>query len=248
VTVGLDSTVEIAGLQAAGSAVADTIRAMRRAARPGMTTKELDEVAGEVFARHGARSAPQVDYSFPGLTCISVNDEAVHGIPGPRRLLDGDLVKLDVTVEKDGFYADACRSVVVGTANPEAQRLIAAADAALDLALAAAVAGEPLNAIGAAVETTVVERGFAVCEALSGHGIGRRIHEEPDVPNFYVPELDEPLHEGLVMTIEPIIAAGDGDVDETDDGWTVKTVDGSLVAHAEHTIVIRRGLPLILTG
>jgi methionyl aminopeptidase len=112
----------------------------------------------------------------------------------------------------------------------------------------AATAEAPLNAIGAAVEATVTERGFAVCEALSGHGIGRRIHEEPDVVNYYLEELDEPLPEGLVMTIEPIIAAGAGDVVETDDGWTVKTADGSLSAHAEHTIVVQRGRPLILTA
>jgi methionyl aminopeptidase len=220
---------------------------MRRATHPGVTTAELDAVAGNVFARHGARSAPQVDYDFPGITCISVNDEAVHGIPGARRLEQGDLVKLDVTVEKDGFYADACRSVVVGGGNAAAQRLIDTADEALDLALAVATAGAPLNAIGAAVETTVTERGYSVCEELTGHGIGRRIHEQPDVLNYYLEELDEPLHEGLVMTIEPIIAAGAGDVVETGDGWTVKTADGSLVAHAEHTIVVRSGRPLVLT-
>ena len=238
---------ELAALRAAGAVVAETIAAMRRAARTGMTTKELDSVADEVFARHGARSAPQVDYDFPGTTCISVNDEAVHGIPGDRTLADGDLVKLDVTVELNGFYADACRSVVIGT-NDQAQRLIDAADAALDLALAAATTGAPLNAIGAAVETTVTERGFSVCEALSGHGIGRRIHEEPDVPNYFIEELDEPLRDGLVMTIEPIIAAGAGDVVETGDGWTVKTADGSPSAHAEHTIVVQRDRPLIITA
>jgi methionyl aminopeptidase len=248
VTVTAAGTRELAGLKAAGAVVAETIAAMRRACQAGTTTAELDAVAARVFAHHGARSAPQVDYQFPGFTCISINDEAVHGIPGGRRLSDGDLVKLDVTAELDGFYADACRSTIVGGGNAEAQRLIHAADDALDLALEAATAGAPLNAIGAAVEATVTERGFSVCEQLSGHGIGRRIHEDPDVPNFYVEELDEPLREGLVLTIEPIIAAGRGEVVETDDGWTVKTEDGSWVAHAEHTIVIRRGRPLILTA
>jgi methionyl aminopeptidase len=245
VTVGTEA--ELAGLKAAGVVVAETIAAMRRAAGAGMTTKELDAVAGRVFDRHGARSAPQVDYDYPGLTCISVNDEAVHGIPGDRVLADGDLVKLDVTVELNGFYSDACRSVVIGE-NDEARALVAAADDALDLALAAATTGTPLNAIGAAVETTVRGRGFAVCESLSGHGIGRRIHEEPDVVNYYLEELDEPLQDGLVMTIEPIIAAGAGDVVEMDDGWTVKTADGSLSAHAEHTLVVQHGRPLILTA
>jgi methionyl aminopeptidase len=248
VTVTEQDTAELAGLRAAGAVVAETIANMRRAAAPGITTAELDAVAARTFVGHGARSAPQVDYDFPGFTCISVNDEAVHGIPGARRLERGDLVKLDVTVELDGFYADACRSVVVGGGNPDAQRLIDAADEALDLAIAAAEAGTPLNAIGAAVEVTVTGHGYAVCEELTGHGIGRRIHEDPAVPNYYVEELDEPLHEGLVMTIEPIIAAGRGDIEETGDGWTVRTEDGSWVAHAEHTIVIQRGRPLILTA
>jgi methionyl aminopeptidase len=247
-TVTERDTAELAGLRAAGAVVAETIVNMRNAAVPGVTTADLDAVAARTFVRHGARSAPQVDYDFPGFTCISVNDEAVHGIPGARRLDPGDLVKLDVTVEKDGFYADACRSVVVGGGNPQAQRLIDVADEALDRAIAATAAGAPLNAIGAAVEELVTGRGYAVCEELSGHGIGRRIHEEPDVPNYYVEELDEPLHEGLVMTIEPIIAAGRGGVEETGDGWTVTTEDGSWVAHAEHTLIVQRGRPIILTA
>jgi methionyl aminopeptidase len=247
VTLTSADTRELAGLKAAGAVVAETIAAMRAAVRPGVSTAELDAVAARTFARHGARSAPQVDYDFPGFTCISVNDEAVHGIPGERRLRDGDLVKLDVTVEKDGFYADACRSAVVGDAGDEARELIAAADDALELALTAASAGAPINAIGRAIEAAVTARGFSVCEELTGHGIGRRIHEDPDVPNYYVEELDKPLHEGLVMTIEPIIAAGRGEVVESGDGWTVRTADGSPVAHAEHTIVVQRGRPLILT-
>jgi methionyl aminopeptidase len=246
--IALDGDPELEGLRAAGAVVAETIAAMRSAARPGMTTAELDAVAAQTFARHGARSAPQVDYQYPGFTCISVNDEAVHGIPGPRVIEDGDLVKLDVTVELNGYYADACRSTVVGTPDPEAQRLIQAADDALDRALETARAGAPLNAVGRTVEDTVTAAGFSVCEDLMGHGIGRRIHEEPDVPNYFIDELSQPLPEGLVMTIEPIIAAGHGTVVETGDGWTVRTADGSLSAHAEHTVVIRRGAPLILTA
>ena len=241
-------SAELKALQAVGRVVADALRAMRRAVRPGVTTAELDAVAAGVFARAGARSGPQLDYSFPGVTCISVNDEAVHGIPGPRPLREGDLVKLDVTAELDGYYADACRTVAVGRPRPEAARLVGTAEQALRRGLAVARAGAPLNAIGGAVEETVVARGAAVCAPLTGHGIGRRIHEPPDVPNLYVPSLDEPLTEGLVITIEPIIAAGSGDVHAADDGWTVKTDDGSPSAHFEHTIVVTRGAPVLVTA
>ena len=236
------------GVRAAGRVVAETLDAMERAVRPGVTTAELDAVAAEVLARHGARSAPILDYDFPGTTCISINDEAVHGIPGPRRLSDGDVVKLDVTVELNGWYADACRTAFAGTAPEEGVRLAAAAREALERAMSIATAGTPLNAIGGTVEQIVLSRGFAVCEALSGHGIGRRIHEEPDVLNYFDPELTEPLREGQVLTIEPIIAARDGAIVEGDDGWTVRTADGSLSAHAEHTIAITGASPVVLTA
>ncbi len=244
-----DTAEELAGLRAAGRVVARALQAMREAVAPGVTTAELDEIAAEEFRRAGARSGPRLDYDFPGATCISVNDEAVHGIPGSRRLLDGDLVKLDVTAELDGFYADACITVPVGTASPAALRLVSTAERALARGLRAAVAGAPLNAIGAAVQQTVELAGHSVCTELTGHGIGRRIHEPPDVPNHHVAALTQPLTEGLVITIEPIIAAGRGAVVGEDDGWTVRTVDGSLSAHAEHTIVVRAGAPpLVLTA
>jgi methionyl aminopeptidase len=246
--MSIDTPTDLAGMRAAGVVVAEAIEAMHRAVTPGTTPAELDAIAAATFARRGARSGPQLDYDYPGTVCISVNDEAVHGIPGPRRLEDGDIVKLDVTAELDGYYADACRTAFVGTPRPEAVALVKAADEALDLALGQATAGTPMNAIGWAVEQHVRECGFSVCRDLSGHGIGRRIHEEPDVPNYFRPELKKPLEEGLVMTIEPIIAAGAGDVVECDDGWTVRTADGSLSAHAEHTIVITRGRPLVLTA
>ncbi|MGI8411392.1 MAG: type I methionyl aminopeptidase [Solirubrobacteraceae bacterium] len=173
-------------MRAAGRVVAEALRTMRRAVRPGVRTSELDAVAGHVFWRAGARSGPQVDYGFPGVTCISVNDEGVHGIPGPRRLREGDLVKLDVTAELDGFYADACDTVPVGRAPDSDRRLVATAHRALAAGMRAARVGAPVNAIGAAIETTVIANGHAVCTELTGHGIGRRIHETPQVPNHYV--------------------------------------------------------------
>lgn len=231
-------------MRAAGKVVADAMEAMRRSVRPGVTTAELDAIAGRVFQQAGARSGPQLDYDFPGVTCISNNDEAVHGIPGKRKLNGGDLVKLDVTAELNGFYADACISVPVGKARKETMRLVGAAQAALADGMKAARAGAPLNAIGTAVDAT---HGASVCRELIGHGIGRRIHEPPDVPNFRVPDLIEPLTAGLVLTIEPIISAGTGWVRDAGDGWTMRTSDGATSAHVEHTMVITKGDPILLT-
>jgi methionyl aminopeptidase len=246
--VSIETADELEHLRAAGRVVAEALRAMSVAVRPGVSTAELDAVGARVFQRAGARSGPQLDYGFPGCSCISVNDEAVHGIPGPRRLRSGDLVKLDVTAELDGFYADACVSVPVGRPTAQTAALTTTAHLALCCAMRAARAGVPLNVIGATVEHTVTQRGHAVCTELMGHGIGRRIHEPPNVPNHFVPQLAQPLTEGLVLTIEPIIAAGAGAVRGTDDGWTVRTADASMSAHVEHTIVITAGEPLVLTA
>src|ERR1700749_3899196 len=185
--MSIDTPEELAAMRAAGKVVADAMEAMRRSVRPGVTTAELDAIAGRVFKDAGARSGPQLDYDFPGVNCISVNDEAVHGIPGKRKLRDGDLVKLDVTAELDGFYADACVSVPVGRPRPEAARLGKTAQAGLGDRMA----GPPVRGGGA-----------AVCAELLGHGIGRKIHEPPNVPAVYVPWLSQPLTEGLVLTIE----------------------------------------------
>jgi methionyl aminopeptidase len=247
--VSIESEEDLAALRRAGRVVAATLRELRRRVRPGVRTGELDRVAADVFRRHGARSAPNLAYGFPGTICISVNDEAVHGIPGPRRLRDGDLVKLDVTAELDGYYADAAVSVPVGRSRPSLFRLAAAAEAGLAQGLAAASAGAPLNAIGGAVQQEVERRGYRVLGELLGHGIGRSIHEKPDVPSVYWPELTAPLSEGLVLTVEPIIAAGGDEIASSpDDRWTIRTADGSLSAHAEHTIVVTRGRPLVLTA
>jgi methionyl aminopeptidase len=251
--VSVEDQAELEALRAVARVVAETLRELRRRVRP---TGELDAAAARSVslrsppasprARYGARSGPQLDYGFPGTVCLSVDDECVHGVPGPRRLRDGQLVKLDVTAELDGFYADACVTVPVGRARPRAQRLVSAASSALRRGLAAARAGEPVGAIGAAVEDEVRRHGFAVCHELGGHGIGRCIHEPPSVPN--VAGCGPALTEGLVLAVEPIIAAGGGDVHLAPDGWTIRTDDGSPSAHAEHTIVITAGAPLVLTA
>lgn len=182
------------------------------------------------------------------MNCISVNDEAVHGIPGRRRLRNGDLVKLDVTAELDGYYADACVSVPVGTVKPSSLSLLAAGQAALNEAIAAARAGTPINQIGRTVQRVITAKGYAVCPDLTGHGIGRHIHEAPTIPNYDAPDLNQPLTTGLVITIEPIISAGTGAVYQSQDGWTIKTVDKAVSVHVEHTIVITENAPLLITA
>jgi methionyl aminopeptidase len=246
--MSIETPEELEALRAAGRVVAEAIRVMRASVRPGVSTGELDDIGARVFARAGARSGPQLDYGFPGTNCISVNDEAVHGVPGKRRLNDGDLVKLDVTAELDGFYADACVSVPVGKVSSSAQHFAAASRWALSDALNVARAGIPINHIGATVEAAVAKHGYTICPELIGHGIGRRIHESPDVPNYYHAMLGQPLTRGLVITIEPIISAGDGAVCDAGDGWTLKTRDGSYAAHTEHTIVITDTKPIVLTA
>jgi methionyl aminopeptidase len=246
--MSIDDPADLEGLRRAGAVVAATLREVREEVRPGVSTGELDEVAERVFRRHGARSGPQLDYDFPGTICISVDEEAVHGIPGPRRLRSGQLVKLDVTAELDGFYADACVTVAVGDVEPRRRRLVTAAEVGLRQGIAAARAGAAVNAIGAAVERAVTARGFSVCAELTGHGIGRRIHEPPTVASVYDAEAREPLTDGLVITVEPIIAEGRGDIVGMPDGWTVVTRDGSPVAHAEHTIVVTGGEAIVVTA
>lgn len=247
--MSIDSPADLAGLQRAGAVVAATLRECKRHVRAGITTAELDAVAARVFAHHGARSGPQLDYRFPGAICISVNDEITHGIPGSRRLRDGDLVSLDVTAELDGYYADACVTVPVGRAKPQHARLLAATQAGLRKGMEAARADAPTRAIGTAVESEVERRGFSVLRELSGHGIGRRIHEEPSVYNYPDPDDGGQLREGLVIAIEPMVSPRRTFVEELEDGWTLATADGSRSAHFEHTVVVRRDQPpLVLTA
>jgi methionyl aminopeptidase len=196
----------------------------------------------------GGQSAPALVYKFPGANCISLNDEAVHGIPGKRVLQQGDLVKLDVTIEKNGFMADAAVTVPVGEVTEERQRLVACAERAFGEAMLVARAGFRIFEVGRVIEREVRRSGFSVIRDLSGHGIGRTIHEAPRVPNYPDPEASQVLTEGLVITIEPIIAAGSGRTVVANDGWTVITADHKPSAHYEHTLVITKGAPIVLTA
>ncbi|HSL71006.1 MAG TPA: type I methionyl aminopeptidase [Longimicrobiales bacterium] len=246
--MSIDSEGELRGLLRAGRAVARTIAYLKKLVRPGITTGELDARAAEMLASEGARSAPKLVYDFPGHTCISLNEEAVHGIPGPRALRAGDLVTLDVTAELDGFYADAAITLPVGTGSAQSRGLCEAAEAAFWKAAAVARAGAPLSSVGREVENEVRRRGFFVLRELCGHGVGRDIHEEPNVLNYYDPFVRTRLTRGLVIALEPIIAASPVRTRLAGDGWTVRSADRSLTAHFEHTIVITRRQPVIVTA
>lgn len=239
---------ELESLRAAGAVVRAVLEAMKREVRPGITTRELDAIGAKVIDENGARSAPRTVYGFPGSNCISLNEEAVHGIPSDRALRDGDLLKLDVTIEKDGFMADAAETVAVGAISKEAERLMNCAKRAFEKAMLVARSGFRVSEIGRAVEKEVRREGFSVIRELGGHGIGRTIHEEPRIPNFADPEARQILTEGLVITVEPIIAAGSGRAILAKDGWTMKTADRRPAAHYEHTLVITKGAPLLLTA
>src|SRR5262249_36048087 len=186
---------------------------------------ELDDTGAQVMREHGAQSAPQLVYKFPGVNCISVNDEAVHGIPSGRVVQKGDLVKLDVTIEKDGCMADAAETVAVQDTPAERRRLMECAERAFYKSRLVARAGFRVSEIGRAVEKEVRRAGFSVIRDLGGHGIGRTIHEAPRVPNFADPQANDILTDGLVITVEPIIAAGSGRILVAKDGWTVCTAD-----------------------
>ena len=246
--MSIKSDKELAHLRTIGRIVRRALDAMAAAVRPGVTTAELNDIGSRVLSADGARSAPPMVYGFPGDVCISVNEEAIHGIPGPRVLSEGDLVKLDLVAEKNGFYADAAVTVGVGAVSPLAGALMRAAENAFQQATNAARVGYRVYDIGRAVEREVKSRGFSVLRELCGHGVGRTIHEEPSVPNYHDPRSRSRLSDGLVITIEPIIAAGEGKASLQPDGWTMVTADRSLSAHYEHTIAITRGAPILLTA
>ena len=246
--MSIESEGDLIGLARVGKIVAQTLREMEKQVEPGITTAELDRIGDEFLERHGARSAPRLVYKFPGANCISVNSEAVHGIPGKRVIAAGDVVKLDVTAELGGYMADAAITVLVPPVTPHMRNLANCASQALEKGINAARAGRPIFEIGRAVESEVKRQGFTVLRELLGHGVGRSIHEDPQIPNYFDRRANQRLPEGLVITIEPIISAGTSWTVEEDDGWTLKTLDDSLAAHFEHTMVITRGRPILLTA
>jgi methionyl aminopeptidase len=228
--------------------VAKTIEMLRREVRPGITTAELDRLAEAFIRDHGARPAFKGYRGFPASFCPAINDEVVHGIPGSRELREGDIIGIDVGVEKDGFFGDAAVTVPVGKVSEEAERLLAVARESLAEGIAQARPGNRVGDISHAIQSCVERNGYSVVRALVGHGIGREMHEEPQVPNFGPPDRGPRLMVGQVLAIEPMVNTGGPEVVTRPDGWTVVTKDGGLSAHFEHTVAVGRQGPEILSA
>ena len=240
---------EIDAIAQAGAIVGGLFEAVRAKVAPGVSTKALDRFCEEYIVSHpGAVPAFKGLYGFPGSACISINEEVVHGIPSERRILEeGDLVSVDLGVRMDGWYTDSARTFPVGKVAPEARELLGVTRKALGSAVGAAVRGNNVGDIGAAVVAALEGRPYGIIRDLVGHGIGRELHEEPQVPNVGRPGHGPLLREGMVLAIEPMISTGTANIRTLDDGWTVVTADGALSAHFEHTVAITADGPRILT-
>ena len=241
------SARELEQMAAAGEVVARTHELMREHVRPGVTTAELDRIAEEFIRSVGGVPTFKGYRGYPAALCISRNDMVVHGIPGGDALADGDVVAIDVGVTLGGFVADSAWSYAVGEISEEAQRLLEACEASLMAGIEQARVGNRIGDISHAVQTVVEEAGFAVVRSLVGHGVGRDMHEEPQIPNFGEPGRGPLLAEGMTLAIEPMITAGHPDVVLLEDRWSIVTEDGSLSAHFEHTVAVTEHGPRILT-
>ncbi|MFE2234831.1 type I methionyl aminopeptidase [Streptomyces sp. NPDC059442] len=253
--VEIKTDESLQAMREAGRVVAEALAAAREKAAPGVTLRELDRAAREVLTAAGAGS-PFLDYHpdwapapFPAVVCTSVNDAIVHGIPGDQRLADGDLVSVDCGAVLRGWVGDSAVSFTVGRARPEDTRLVETAYEALEAGIAAAVVGNRIGDIAHAVGRVCRRAGYGIPDGFGGHGIGRTMHEDPGVPNEGRPGRGMPLRHGMVLAIEPMLLAGGDDEHYTAaDGWTVRTLDGSRAAHAEHTVAITADGPRILTA
>jgi len=248
IPMSINSEKDLEGLRKVGRIVARCLQHMHSVLEPGITTAELDKIGGAYLAHHGARSAPQLTYNFPGFTCISVNEEAAHGIPGAKIIRAGDLVNIDVSAELGGYFADTGGSAIVPPESKLHLQICAVAKRALESAMLEARAGAKLNRIGFAIEAEATKNGFTVIENLGSHGVGRALHEEPGfIPGYYDKRDRRMLRENQVITIEPFISSGAREVVENGDGWTLVTKPGVFTAQYEHTLVITKGRPLIMT-
>jgi methionyl aminopeptidase len=243
----VQSQRDMAGLLQIGRVVGSTLQTMIAHCRPGISTKELDAIGTELLRKAGARSAPIVTYKFPGTTCISINEEAAHGIPGERVVQEGDLVNIDVSAELGGYFADTGATVPMLPVTSLRQKVADTAQQALHKGLAAARAGNKVNEVGRAIETYVRAAGLQVIKDLPGHGVGKKLHEAPSVPCFYNPKLKDVLKEGMVLTIEPFVTARAQHIYTAKDGWTLLTKDHGPAAQYEHTVIITRAEPILIT-
>lgn len=248
----LKSPEEIAVMRKASRIVAEILEEVAAAVRPGVTTDELDRMAEKLTLQKGARPAfkgyKPHDVVYPKSLCVSVNHEIVHGIPSGRKLKSGDIVGLDFGVVYQGFFGDAARTVPVGEVSEQAQRLMRVTREALYAGIGQARVGNRIGDIGRAVQQVAEQAGYAVVEDFAGHGIGRRLHEDPQVPNYFRPGMpNQRLQEGMALAIEPMVNEGTAELEILDDGWTAVTADGKLSAHFEHSIVITANGPEILS-
>lgn len=245
----IETVQELQNLKHIGKIVAQIIQAMGRALRPDITTGELDELGGKLLQQHGATSAPKLTYDFPGYTCISVNEEAAHGVPGDRVINAGDLVNIDVSAEKNGFFADSGYTFLVEPIDEGNRRLCRYAQQALDEAMTVAKAGKRLNLIGKRITQVARKAGYKTLKDLGSHGIGKSLHDEPEfIANYYDSNDRRLLQEGQVITIEPFLSTQAQLTYRADDGWTLLTPAGNRSAQFEHTMVITNDKPIILTA
>ncbi|MCW8901751.1 MAG: type I methionyl aminopeptidase [Gammaproteobacteria bacterium] len=244
----IETDKDLKALQAIGKIVAQTLKEMMNRAEPGMTTHELDLIGKELLENYGANSAPKVTYGFPGYTCISINEEAAHGIPSTKIINPGDIVNIDVSAEKNGYFADTGGTFVVPPSSHLKDRLIHSTQLALKNACNYVSDGKPLNGIGKTIQKVAKQKGFRIIKNLCGHGVGLGLHEEPrEIPGYYIPQDKRLLHDGLVIAIEPFLSTNSQYVSEADDGWTLSGARGNFSAQFEHTMVITKGKPIILT-
>jgi methionyl aminopeptidase len=243
----IKSDKEIAKMRQAGKIVAEVLKILSEQVRPGVKTKELDITAEKELERLGGKPSFKGYHGFPASLCVSVNDEIVHGIPGERVLNEGDIVSLDFGAIYDGFQGDAALTVPVGEISPAAKRLIEATRDSLEAGMAAAHAGATLGDVSAAIQNYAESRGYSVVREYTGHGIGREMHEDPQIPNYGIPGTGPVLKKGMTLALEPMLTTGDWHTRVASDHWTVLTADGSLSAHFEDTIAINDTEPEVLT-
>jgi methionyl aminopeptidase len=243
----IKSSQEVAIMRQAGKIVAAVLQRLREEIKSGIKTSQLDSVAASELKKYGAKASFKGYRGFPAHLCVSVNDEIVHGIPGERRLNEGDVVSLDFGAIVDGFHGDGAITVGVGGISPEAQELLAVTEAALMVGIRAARNGAHLGNVSSAIQNYVETRGFSVVREYSGHGVGRDLHEDPSVPNFGSPGEGLLLRRGMTLAVEPMVTAGDWRTRVAENRWTVLTADGSLSAHFEHTIAIGEDEAEVLT-
>ncbi len=246
--IKLKSAREIRLMREAGKIVAGVLQELEKQVKAGVTTAKLDSIAEKYIRRHKAEPAFLGYNNFPASICASVNNEVVHGIPGLRRLKEGDIISIDVGVRLKGYYGDAAVTFPVGKISPEAQKLIDVTRVSLQKAVAQVQRGKRLSDVSYAVQRYVEKRSFSVVRNYVGHGIGEQMHEEPQVPNFGLPGRGPLLHPGVVIAIEPMVNAGGWEVEVLSDQWTVVTSDGSLSAHFEHTVALGENGPEVLTS